>query len=325
MLKINSIIMQIIINIIIPQIQFFPIQMSNYKEQAEKLYKAMKGIGTNEEAIIEVASSHSAEERLAIAEAFLGLYGDSLEKYLKKELTGNLEKLMVPLFKGRYSMWAQYINEAIKGAGTDEQLLIEMIFLLNDSDQQRVEVEYRRLFGKDLKTAVENDISGGHWAKLIRAWLHAKNDSGADPEKIADDLWEAAKGAGTDEQVFMSILANCHPALYKAVCDKFIMKYRKDVADIIKKEFSGKSEEAFLSAHYSLFDRSIAAARQIKLAYKGAGTDEMQLIRATVLFSDRVRGNDLKQAYKVFGDVLKDTKKDLNGKFEKAIISLWQM
>nr|AMP46316.1 annexin 13 [Spironucleus barkhanus] len=300
-------------------------KMPNFKEQAEKLYKAMKGLGTNEQVIFEVASSHTAEERFSIAEAFVGLYGDTLEKWFKKELSGNLEKLMVPLFKGRYAMWAQFINDAVKGAGTDERSLIELVFLMNDADQQRVEIEYQRLFGKQLKQSIENDISGGHWAKLIRAWLHAKNDSGADPEKIADDLWNAAKGAGTDEQVFMQILANCHADLYRKVCDVFLMKYRKDLAEIIKREFSGKSEDAFMSAHYSLYDKRVAVARQLKLAYKGAGTDEMQLIRATVLFSDRVRGHELKEAYQIFGDVLKDTKRDLTGKFEKAVIQMWQM
>nr|AMP46312.1 annexin 9 [Spironucleus barkhanus] len=304
---------------------FFPFGMSNFKEQAEKLKKAMKGLGTDEEAIIAISSAHTAEERQQISDAFLGLYGDSLEKIMKKELTGKLEQLLVPLFKGRFTMWAQYINEALKGAGTDEDLLFEMIFLLNDQDQQRVETEYKKLYGKELKKAIENDISGGKWAKLIRAWLNAKNDSNTSPEFIADSLWNAAKGAGTDEQVFMQILANCKPEVYHQACEIFQNKHKKDVGSIIKREFSGKSEDAFMAAHYSLLNQRIAIARQIKLAYKGAGTDEDQLIRATVLFSDRVRGNELKEAYKQFGDVLKDTKRDLTGKFEKAVVSLWQM
>nr|AMP46307.1 annexin 4 [Spironucleus barkhanus] len=303
----------------------FPSTMSNYKEQAEKLNKAMKGLGTDEEAIIAIASAHTAEERQQISEAFFGLYGDSLAKRMKKELNEKLESILVPIFQGRFTMWAQYINEAIKGAGTDENLLFELIFLLNDQDQQKVETEYKKLYGKELKKAIENDITGGKWAKLIRVWLNAKNDSNADPEVVADALWSAAKGAGTDEEIFMQILANCRPEVYHEACEIFQSKHNKDVAGVIMREFSGKSEDAFMAAHYSLFDQRVAVGRQLKMAFKGAGTDEEQLIRATVLFSDRVRGNELKEAYKQFGDVLKDTKRDLTGKFEKAVVSLWQM
>ncbi|KAH0574417.1 Annexin 9 [Spironucleus salmonicida] len=297
--------------------------MADYRPAAERLYKAMKGLGTDEATLIDVAASHTADERLAIAEAFAGLYGDTLEKWLKKELSGHLEKLMVQLFKGRYQMWAQYLDDAVRGAGTDEKLLIEMIFLMSDQDQQRVEVEYRKLFNKDLTKTIEGDISIGHWAKLIRAWLHAKNDAPANPEKIADDLWAAAKGAGTDEQVFMQVLANCQPDVYHQACDAFLRKYRKDVAEVIKREFSGKSEKAFLAAHYSLFDKRQSIARNLYLSYKGAGTDEARLIRQTVLFSDQLRGQQLVEAYKIFGDVVKDTKRDLSGKFEKAVLAVW--
>ena len=43
----------------------------------------------------------------------------------------------------------------------------------------------------------------------------------------------------------------------------------------------------------------------------------------TVLFSDRINGELLKRVYLPFGDVVKDTKRDLTGKFEKAILAMW--
>ena len=121
----------------------------------------------------------------------------------------------------------------------------------------------------------------------------------------------------------MNVLTNCHPDIYHQACDVYQKKYGKTMEKLIKSEFSGKAEDAFLAAHYTLYDFNAAIARYVKLAYKGLGTDEARLIRMTALFSDRVNGEDLKRAYLPFGDVVKDTKRDLSGNFEKAILALW--
>ena len=167
------------------------------------------------------------------------------------------------------------------------------------------------------------DISIGHWAKLLRAWLHADNNQQAAPEEIADALYKASKGMGTDEAVFINVLCNCHPKVYAEACDIFNKKYGKSMEKIIKSEFTGKAEDAFLMAHFTLYNYNMAVARSIKDAYSGIGTNENKLIRLTVLFSDRVNGETLKRAYLPYGDIVKDTKRDLTGKFEKAILTMW--
>ena len=43
---------------------------------------------------------------------------------------------------------------------------------------------------------------------------------------------------------------------------------------IIKREFTGESEYAFLAAHFTLYDIDLAVARFIKEAFRGAGTRE---------------------------------------------------
>ena len=42
-----------------------------------------------------------------------------------------------------------------------------------------------------------------------------------------------------------------------------------------------------------------------------------------MLFSDRIYGEALIEAYEPFGDIVKDIKRDLTGKLEKAILAMW--
>ena len=46
-------------------------------------------------------------------------------------------------------------------------------------------------------------------------------------------------------------------------------------------------------------------------------------MRITVLFSDHIYGEALIEVYEPFGNIVKDIKRDLTGKFEKAILAMW--
>lgn len=66
-----------------------------------------------------------------------------------------------------------------------------------------------------------------------------------------------------------------------------------------------------------------AVAFCIHTAIAGAGTDDEALIATTVLFSDYFRGPIIKVAYRQFGDITKDIKHDLTGKYEDAVLGMW--
>ena len=171
--------------------------------------------------------------------------------------------------------------------------------------------------------SIQSDISNNDWGRLLKAWMKGNNASVMAPEAAADALFKAAKGAGTDEDVFISIMCNMTHENYRAVDAVFLMKYKKPLRKVIIEEFSMKSEFAFLLVHDYLLNPAHAIASLIHKAVHGAGTDDASLVNVTVLFSDYFKGQAIKDAYKIFGDVTKDLKRDLSGKYEDAIIALW--
>ncbi|KAK2113529.1 Annexin A7 [Saguinus oedipus] len=65
---------------------------------AEILRKAMKGFGTDKQAIVDVGANRSNDQRQKIKAAFKTSYGKDLIKDLKSELSGNMEELILALF-----------------------------------------------------------------------------------------------------------------------------------------------------------------------------------------------------------------------------------
>ncbi|XP_042372253.1 annexin A11-like, partial [Plectropomus leopardus] len=93
----------------------------------EVLRKAMKGFGTDENAIIELLGSRTNKQRVPMVAAYKTTYGKDLIHDLKSELTGNFEKLVLSMLKSPAHFDASECREAIKGAGTDEACLIEIL------------------------------------------------------------------------------------------------------------------------------------------------------------------------------------------------------
>ena len=68
-----------------------------------QIYSAMKGIGTNEDTLIEIIASRNNEQLAAIKQCYNAKYQRDLEADIKKETHGTLEHLLVSLIQGKRS------------------------------------------------------------------------------------------------------------------------------------------------------------------------------------------------------------------------------
>ncbi|KAL1780762.1 annexin A11 [Sigmodon hispidus] len=133
---------------------------------AEVLRKAMKGFGTDEQAIIDCLGSRSNKQRQQILLSFKTAYGKDLIKDLKSELSGNFEKTILALMKTPVLFDVYEIKEAIKGAGTDEACLIEILASRSNEHIRELSRAYKTEFQKTLEEAIRSDTSG-HFQRLL--------------------------------------------------------------------------------------------------------------------------------------------------------------
>ncbi|XP_038638794.1 annexin A11a isoform X2 [Scyliorhinus canicula] len=251
---------------------------------AEVLRKAMKGFGTNEQAIIDVVAHRSNKQRQQIVLSFKTAYGKDLIKELKSELSGNFEKAVLALLKSSTIYDATELKEAIKGAGTDEQCLIEILTSRSNAEIHAINSAYKTEFKKTLEQDIKSDTSG-HFERLLVSLIQGNRDESQHVDitlvkKDVQDLYNAGEGRmGTDESRFNAILCARNRSHLKAVFEEYRLVCKYDIEKTISREMSGNLERGMLAVVKCLRNTPAFFAERLCKSMKGLGTDDKTLIR----------------------------------------------
>ncbi|XP_029287301.1 annexin A5b isoform X1 [Cottoperca gobio] len=261
----------------------------NATTDAEVLYKAMKGLGTNEDAILELLVGRNNVQRQDIKIAFKTLFGTDLVDKLKGELGGKFETLIVGLMTAPLAYDVSMLRNAIKGAGTDEKVLVEILASRTPQQVKDIVSAYRKEYDDDLEEDISGDTSG-HFKRLLVILLQGNKQTGIQQETVDSDaevLFKAGEQKfGTDEQTFVTILGNRSAEHLRKVFDAYMKLSGYEMEESIKKETSGGLRDLLLAVVKCA--RSVPAyfAETLYYAMKGLGTDDNTLIRAMVTRSE---------------------------------------
>ncbi|MCI4381499.1 hypothetical protein PGIGA_G00252490 [Pangasianodon gigas] len=263
----------------------------NANSDAEALYKAMKGFGSDKEAILDLVTSRSNAQRQEIISAYKSLYGKDLIEDLKYELTGKFERLIVSLMRPPAYHDAKEIRDAIKGAGTNERCLIEILASRTNEQIHGMVAAYKDAYGRDIEEDIVGDTSG-HFKKMLVALLQgARDEDGVVYEDLVEEdaqhLYAAGEEQwGTDEAIFIMLLGNRSTTHLQLVFDKYQELTEKSIEDSIKSELSGDFESLMLAVVQCVRSRPMFFAKRLYKSMKGLGTDDNTLIRIMISRSE---------------------------------------
>lgn len=301
-----------------------------YVKAAEELRKAMEGFGTNEELLIRTVTAHKTQERLKIKKAYQEKYNKDLIEDLKSELSGKFEDAMIALFKDPIEYDAECLNNSMKGAGTDEGCLIEILASRPSWLLEKIKTKYKEIYNKELEDDVKNDCSGD-FQKILIGLLNCKRSYSKEVNKeqcetLVKQMHEAKEEnwlIDNEQDFFYKYIILSSPKELSLVSRIYYKIYGTTILDGIDKKYNGNAKELLNAILYSQISPSEYFAKKIKKAIEGFGTDNKTLIRILVTRCE-VDMNIIKQYYKkLFNkDMIEDIKNDISGDYQKLMIEL---
>ena len=299
-----------------------------YAQHVEILRNAVQGAGTKEEDIIRVIASTNNQERALIRRLYNQKYNEDLVKRLQSELSGNLQEACIGSFMTPTEYDAYCLNCAIKGLGTNEGVLNEIIGSRTPQELQAIKQVYAANYGEMLENAVAGDTSG-EYQKLLLALLQGQRSNAAQPDMAgcqqdAAALYQAGEGKwGTDENTFIRIFSTRSPAELALINQYYKQSAGKGLLGAIDAEFSGDTKSLLDTIVRSNVYPQGFYAKNIYDSVKGAGTNDSKLIR-NVCARHAVDLPYIKQAYQTdYGsDMLTDIQSDTSGDYRKVLSAL---
>ncbi|KAF2897868.1 hypothetical protein ILUMI_08319 [Ignelater luminosus] len=182
----------------------------------KELYKAVHGVGTDEDALMDILCTVNNEEIRQIKEIYENTYKSTFEADIRCDTSGYFKELLVALIKAERDESGKADNlQAVADAktlydagegkflGTDESTFITILTQRNYEQLTLIFDEYQTLAGHSLEYAIECEFSG-----FIKEGLLAIVKAVRDPPKYyAERLHASMAGSGTNNKHLIRIVA----------------------------------------------------------------------------------------------------------------------
>ncbi|VDP36720.1 unnamed protein product [Schistosoma mattheei] len=260
----------------------------NPEEDCERLRKAMAGLGTNEKELIEVMGRRSPNQRVIITKKYKAMFGKELTSKFESELSGHFYECMLALCRSPSELDAIELRKAMRGTGTNEEVLIEILCTRTNEQIREIREAYTRLYkGRSLEKDLKDETSG-YFKRILVALVQGDRDESQNVDECrarrdAEELYKAGEQRwGTDESKFIQIICHRSYAHLRSVFQHYSTLGRRDIESALKSEMSGDLLRAMLTVVKCVINKQKYFAERLKASMKGAGTADSTLIRIVV-------------------------------------------
>ena len=218
---------------------------------ADLLYQAMKGLGSDKDIISEVLSFRTPERINEIKIKFQEKYGKDLVEEIKSETSGDYQKIVLRLLEGNRNInsspnlenctkIAKEIYEAGEGKlGTNEDIFINYITSLSKEELLYVCKEYHRNYKKLMLDVIDNEFSSN--VKDILKFILYSIFSPS--EFFAIQVHNSVVGLGTSDSKLIRTIISRADVDMKRIKKYYKKLYSKDMIEEVKDDISGSYQK----------------------------------------------------------------------------------
>lgn len=274
---------------------------------ADDLRRAMKGFGTDEKLLIQTLARLGPLEVNSVKTAFNARHRRDLMKDVHSETSGYFREGLEAIVRGPLEQDCHVLHEAIRGIGTKESALNDVLLARSNADVNAIKQHYHHKYGRRLETDVKGDLSLKTEQMFDIVMSARRNEESAPviPQEIDRDvqnIYHATEGrAGTDQISVCQITSTRSNGQLRAIAHGYRQKFHHSLEEVIRKEFSGHMEDALLFQIRAAEDPAKHDADLLEESMRGMGTKDEALVRRIVMVHwnpDRL--HQCKAAYRHF-------------------------
>uniref|UniRef100_A0A336M5A5 Annexin n=1 Tax=Culicoides sonorensis TaxID=179676 RepID=A0A336M5A5_CULSO len=213
----------------------------------KQLNKAMVGMGTDEDTLIEILCSRTGEEMRVITRAYDEMYNKSLANHVGTETSGDFRELLTRICSNERANSghvnaqqavadAQRLYEAgEKRLGTDESAFTKLFAQSSFEHLRAVFEEYKKISGNTIEQALKHEMSGD----LKKALDTIVEVAQSPPTYFARRLFKSMDGMGTDDKTLIRILVSRCEFDLGNIKREYEKLYNKTLLSSVKNDTSG--------------------------------------------------------------------------------------
>lgn len=292
------------------------------------IYKACKGFGTDDAALIRVLANRDGPTIEAIRRGYT-THGNLL-RVLDKESSGNFKTVLISTTMGPAGAGAYWTHKAIAGAGTNDEMLTEAVMGRPNYEISEMKRLYQETYGRPMESDVTSDLSMKTKSLFAMALQCHKPDEGVLPDRMqvqgdVTALYAATTGRmGTDDTTVCQIFTRCNEQQLRSIAFEYAHLHG-DLAKTIKSEFSGHMRDALVYILEGAVDKPKRDARLLEAAMAGFGTkDDLLIMRVVGIHWNQQHTQNVKSAYMMLfkKDLGKRIRGETSGSYRDMLLEL---
>lgn len=171
----------------------------NMSGAAAALRKAMKGFGTDEKALIQILAPMGPLEIESVKDAFKRNEKRDLMKDVHSETSGYFREGLEAIIRGPLEQDCHTLREGLKGIGTKEDFLNEVLLGRTNADINAIKAHYQHMYKRSLESDLKSDLSAKTERLFVMVIAARRTEESApiNPQQIdmnVNELYKATEG-----------------------------------------------------------------------------------------------------------------------------------